>query len=660
MRAPRARRRKKAPLKDRIQYTFDNLMSRGGTSILWGLLLLIGLSFVLMVLLRLAVAAVLPDDTVGGLPEILWRALTQIIDAGAVEADADAHLTNKIVGLVGVSVGLVFFSALIAFISNQFERKVDELRKGKSAVIERGHTLILGFGIHVVQIIEQLVIANESERGAPAVVVVSKQDKAEMDDFLNEQIPDRKNTRVITRSGDVSNPNFIRKMSVTEARSIIVLNNAKVVDSPEVRDKGDARVLEATIAVVAAVGEENLPPVVAQLHSDRTTRLAQNLVPGKITIIDTNDILARILVYTSLNPGLAFVYDNLVGFKGHEIYMHRPRGGWLSHPFGKLQFHFINSVLLGFRTPEGEILLNPHPDFVPHDDYDGVILAEDDSLIRFYQKQVVTPREQQFFTKKPRIVIERQLIVGWNSKISRIIAEYALSMRDASAIDVLVGEASAAVRSHLEAVQDAHGNIRIRLLLGDVHDPGFLRKLRPQDYDNVVILAEESASVEDVDLHTLSRLLEFRQAFRDVEQQTDQRVKANLVTEVIDSDKADLFFKAGAQDFLIPHKFVSEIIAQIAQEPDLKRIYDDIFDEEGCEIYVKPVDLYFQRIPTTASFADCMRAAQMRGEVCMGVKISSEAANPKKNLGLYLPPDKNLVFQLLEDDCLVTLAPDRN
>jgi len=49
---------------------------------------------------------------------------------------------------------------------------------------------------------------------------------------------------------------------------------------------------------------------------------------------------------------------------------------------------------------------------------------------------------------------------------------------------------------------------------------------------------------------------------------------------------------------------VSEIVAQVSQEPDLKRFYDDIFDEHGCEIYVKPAGLYFAELPQVVSFAD--------------------------------------------------------
>jgi len=279
----------KIPFRHSLKYEFDNLMAKGGLSIFFALILLILISFLIMFFLRVIVGIIMPDATLPNLPEMLWRSLLQIIDAGGVEADEGSHIINKILGIISVSLGLIFFSALVAFISNQFDTKIAQLRQGTSAVLEKGHTLILGFGNQVFEIMEQLILADESPKKS-SIVVLSEIDKLKMDDLLKEEIKDRKKAHIITRRGDVSNTKFIKKMSVTEARSIIILNTANVTDPPEIRNQGDARVLEPLLAVVAAAGEDRLPHVVAQLHSDKTKRLAENIVPGKITIIDTNEI----------------------------------------------------------------------------------------------------------------------------------------------------------------------------------------------------------------------------------------------------------------------------------------------------------------------------------------------------------------------------------
>lgn len=73
------------------------------------------------------------------------------------------------------------------------------------------------------------------------------------------------------------------------------------------------------------------------------------------------------------------------------------------------------------------------------------------------------------------------------------------------------------------------------------------------------------------------------------------------------------------------------LFAQMSEEPAIKLVYDDLFQEDGSEIYVKPVEPYFDSLPAKASFADLMRLAQKRDEeACIGVKIGAFSNEPKK------------------------------
>ena len=50
--------------------------------------------------------------------------------------------------------------------------------------------------------------------------------------------------------------------------------------------------------------------------------------------------------------------------------------------------------------------------------------------------------------------------------------------------------------------------------------------------------------------------------------------------------------------------------------------------------------------------------AQARSEICIGLKIKDEEANPRQNNGVKLIPDKNSYFELKPEDSLVVLAED--
>ena len=60
---------------------------------------------------------------------------------------------------------------MVAFITSVFEAKLDELRRGRSLVLEKNHTLILGFGDRILEVIRELIEANESEPDAAIVIV---------------------------------------------------------------------------------------------------------------------------------------------------------------------------------------------------------------------------------------------------------------------------------------------------------------------------------------------------------------------------------------------------------------------------------------------------------------------------------------------------------
>ena len=105
-------------------------------------------------------------------------------------------------------------------------------------------------------------------------------------------------------------------------------------------------------------------------------------------------------------------------------------------------------------------------------------------------------------------------------------------------------------------------------------------------------------------------------------------------------------------------ELISMIVAQISESKKIKDVNDDIFQEDGSELYLKPASLYFDRFPIDVTFADLISIAQARCEVCIGFKIKDDEANANMNNGVKLIPDKNEHFTLRPEDSLVVLAED--
>jgi K+/H+ antiporter YhaU regulatory subunit KhtT len=607
-----------------------------------------------MAIMRFIMNKVMPQDNLTRVFDQFWQVFIQLCDSGAISEDSSGNVLNKITGVLTIFLGLIFFSSLVAFITSQFEARLSELRKGKSNVVEKDHTLILGFGDRVLEIIRELIIANESQK-KPAVVVLAEREKDEMDDFFREKITDLKNTRIITRSGTTSSIHMLKRVGVNTARSVVILNDAAVDSSQEDKSLADARVLKTILALVSCTGEENVPPVVAEIHLDNMRKLAKNILPDKISIIDEHSILAKLMVQTSRVSGLAQVYDTLVGFEGCEFYFYRPVQGLGGIKYGDLVFHFMESSVLGIRRSDGTMLLNPSPDTLCEGEDEVILIAEDDSAIRFLDRKidVATPQCKAPYPH-PKSV-ENQLIVGWSHKTPTIIAEYGEYVAKGSKIDVVVPEISEEMKKEFSSVQKSHGSIKMRLLVGDIHIPTTIARLKPEQYDNVIILTGDGGNSELRDSETIANLLQFRHYFKT---SVKREVKTQIITEVADSENIEVIQEAGVKDFLISNQFVSKIYAQVSEEPDVLAIYDDLFSEEGSEVYIKPVSRFLAKIPSEITFGELCAAAVNRNESCFGVRLKNEEMDIEKHFGIYVNPPKDKVFTLSGDDWLIVLAED--
>jgi ion channel POLLUX/CASTOR len=197
----------KPTLKQIIRYRLDNFMSKGGKAIFTSLFLFFIATLVLVMIVRsLIMSTGVNAQHEGDWFHHLYIAFLEMTDPGNMAQDIDSSPLYKIPSILAGLAGIILLSMLIGFITTVLVKKLEDLRKGHSKVIEEGHSLILGWSDQrVVEILKELIMANESEDD-PAVVILADKPKEEMDDYLNLALPEseRANTRIVTRSGSTS------------------------------------------------------------------------------------------------------------------------------------------------------------------------------------------------------------------------------------------------------------------------------------------------------------------------------------------------------------------------------------------------------------------------------------------------------------------------
>lgn len=654
--------KRRPSMRQRVRYLFDDYMSRGTGSGFVALTLVFLFLFVSISALRVIAVAILGDPQVerGG---SAWRqvflSFLELTDPGSMTQDIDSDPLIKIFAVIAGLAGFVLLSALIAFITNALDQRLQQLRKGHSQVIMEDHTLILGWNERIIDILSELILAFESE-DKPGIVILADRPKEEMDDFLSVNLPDTQNTKIVTRSGRESAVVNLGIASIDTAKAVIVLATAEPTATATEMERSDVNAIKAVLAATSLLGDEDEDEdddvtVVAEIYSDERRELASAIDRDRVVCISSSEILAKILVQTSRSEGLAVVYEEMLSFDGSEIYFHQ-ESGLSGRMFGELGYLMPDGVPLGLKSSDGVITLNPEPRTPLTGDEELIVLAEDDSTIGFNEEPIARPVVHPPGTQRVLSRQERELLIGWTSKVETIVEEYSDYVREGSGIDILLRTPDPEARRQAANLQETVGNIAVRVLEADPFDRDDLMSLRPFDYDNIIILSEagQEGSAEWVDSETLLLLLQLQQLFRTQPEQP----RTKLIAEVLDSRNRELITQTGTKEFIISNRLISMIAAQLSENGDMEMVYESLFSESGSEVYLKPLYLYFAQLPPQGTFADLMVAAQQRAEVALGVRDHRFASDPERNFGIQLIPAKDVPFAFDPRDSVVVLAED--
>ena len=656
---------KNHPLRLRLRYSIDNFMSRGSSSIFLALLGLFLAGFLVMVVVRLIANSFLPDETLNSLAEIPWRVYVAVMEGSAAETDGDSNWLAKLTSILAVMIGLILFSSMVAFITSVFEAKLDELRRGRSLVLESGHTLILGFGDRILEVIRELIEANESEPDA-SIVILAENDKEEMDNIIRDNISDFATTRVITRSGVVTNINNLKKVMAENAKSVIIMNSAASWRPESEKALADALVLKSIMSIIAVCDGDVHPPIVCEIHSDRDRDLAENISNGDVKALNEVSVLSRMIAQLALSRnGLSIVYSDMVGFDGNEFYFYRPDDGWGGNlTFGDSINRFKSSTPMGVHNSKGEIILNPHKDMPIESDDELIIFAEDDSTIFYFEQPVFEPSTSEIPTSIVEPKSHRIALLNWTTKTAIILEKLCSYLPIGSELCVFVSSNVPEMELSKATLAEDYPDIDISMNEMDLNDLISLNEIKPQNFDSILILSPGGTTIEEMDAYVISLLIRIRQILiknSGAKSGRESRAWPKLITEVMDSENIDIILNSGVEDFMVSNQFVSQIMAQVSEEPMALDVYDDLFQAEGSELYIKPASYYFDfkdRETITISYGECVQAAILRNEVILGLQIHANQKSKEDMFGIVLIPSKEEEFTLSSKDGLIALAED--
>lgn len=629
-------------LRDRLRYRFENTLSRGTVAII-GWLALVSVLIVVLAALVLGVTGLGSDpaDPASelGFIEGGWQSLMHAMDAGNLAGDAGWPL--RMVMLVVTIGGIFIIGSLIGTITAGLDARLQELRKGRSRVIEQDFTLILGWSSKVYSIIGELIIANANQK-KPRIVILSSREKTEMEDDIRGKFPSTKNTRVICRSGDPLDLDDLAVVTPNAARAIIIL-------APE-DENPDIHVIKSVLALTNNPARRAEPyHIVAEIR-DEANLEAGELVGGTEAIyVRGEELIARVTAQTCRQSGLSVVYTELLDFDGAEIYI-KPEPALAGRSYREAISAYAESAVIGIMRGNGEVLVNPPMDTRLAADDSVIAISEDDDTVVLAKAPPSAPDVSALAEKPPRRSDpERTLVLGWNPKAEAIVRE--LDNYVAAGSELVVVAQRDGVREKLVAMSKSLKRQRLRHAPGDIASRAVLDALQVYRYDHIILLSYNDLPIQQADAQTLITLLHLRNI---AEQHS---VDLNIVSEMMDIRNRTLAQVAKADDFIVSDKLVSLMISQLSENKALDKVLGILFSAEGSEIYIRPVADYV-KVDRPVDFHTLLEAAARRGETAIGYRIIARSNDAEQGFGVRLNPKKSEKVQFSKDDMIVVLADD--
>ncbi len=620
-------------LRARLQYRFDRTIA-GGTAGLMLWLAAISGAMVAFAAVGLSMGIHPEGQQSDGYIESFWTTLNVALDPGAVE---EAGWPYRALMLSVAILGVLIVSTIIGVLTAGIEGKLEELRRGRSLVLEEDHTIILGWSSKIAAAVQELVIANESRQRA-VVVVLADRDKVEMEEYFADRVPEMMTTEVICRRGDPCDLADLAIVRPEKARSILLF-------SGECED-GDAAVLKRSLALNRIAEQTGKRcPVIAEVSDHENGEAVARI--GDVSIVEPAQLVTRVLLQAARQPGLSLVYDEILSFEGCEIYFHGD-DVLTGRTYRDAAMSFPAAAVIGLVPKDGVPELNPSNDQVLQAGDELIVVALDDSDIA---NPLATPMTYgQEHISAPSIdepTPEKYLVLGWHEWAPILLTELDEHLPRGSSLHVgydpvyTDGPSEAFLRS-LEHLAISAGPL-------NTGRRSELTELGRFSVDEVVVLAyRDRLNAQDADSRTLLTLVHLRELIANAGR------PIGIASELLDARNRALANRGREDDFIASEELVSNVMVQLSENPQLGGVLDELLTADGSEMYLRLASDYVS-LDTPVPFGAIVQEGLNRNEAVIGI-LDRDISRRIPDIRLSLPKDE--LVTLGADDAIVVVAED--
>jgi voltage-gated potassium channel Kch len=611
-------------------------MSKGPSRVLWWLG---AVTLVFAVAGGIVLLSTDANNGPGGAIKDFYLSLVSTVDGGG-EIGLTGGFTGNwwylVISFVLGFGGLVIVSAFIGLLATIMTEQAERLRKGRSVIVERDHTLVLGWSEKVFDVVSELVEANRNLRRA-RVVILADRDAVEMNDALKDRVTNRGPTKIVCRSGDPSDPVSLDIVRAEDARSVIILSESD----------GDASAIRTTLALIQRDPGLQRLHLVVEVNDPHTARILSHVTDNRISTVVSGEVVARITAQVCRQPGLSAIYQDFLDFDGDEIYF-ALAGPVAGATFAQAMLAYPIASVIGLRRPDGSIVLDPPGDTVIAGDDKVIAIAEDDDRLMVGPIPTVTSAPA---APRPPVTLEREsiLIIGWNALGPLVLTELDTNAAPGSTALVLVD--LALLGGELPALPaTAQLSVAVDTMTGGRGSDELERVIKGSHFDHIVLLCYRGGrSPAESDAQTLLTLLQLRYLLAEGD---NDAALPSIATELLDSRDVHLARLEHSDDFVVSERLTSLMMSQLSENPDLRLVFDDLFSPTGTQLTLEPAANYAP-LDRDVSYAEVIMGGIQAAGIIIGWRVLAPGStgpvvrlNPAKSDRIrFGPADQVIVLR---------------
>jgi Trk K+ transport system NAD-binding subunit len=608
-------------LRRQLRYLFDNSLSRKGAFPLWMVAIFLA-AIIILTILR-AVLTSIPALDIEPSADAQWFEAFWYNAGKALSIGASVTIAERIMALLYWFIGLAAMGSIFAFRTMAMNATLERMKAAPSPILDKGHTLILGWSPRVFTILKELAIAAANERN-PVVVVFADVDRATMDMEISKRAGDLGKLRLITRKGDTTSPVDLKRANVSGAKTVIVLDSERTGDSTIV----------STVLAARSVSNDPHQRFIAEVDDPNIAEALEDATDNQVVTVIPRAVIAKVTAQASRQPGIPAVILELLDFAGDEIY-------FTSIPelegktYFQAQLSFTKSAIMGV-VPSGQgPILNPAQNYkLKAGDQIIAISADDDQVTYSGSSSIKRPKASDHSRTAPRA--RNLLVIGWSAMGKSMLTELAEFLPRGSVADVV---SQPRFIEETLVQETKFGHLKVNHIQSTGEFVQLQQLVAKKKYDEVIILGYrgEKVTESEADGQTLLTSMQLSRLFQ---VEMAEGTAPRLVAEILDPLKVPLAQTSSLDDLVVSENLAALLVAQLSQNPQLASIFKDLFNPTaGSAIHVRTMGDY-AKLGQRLTFADLVAAASSHGETAIGWRVRGDdgqhavAINPSKDAEL--------------------------